>query len=88
LSELEDCVPASDSVSKAVEDKLLSDIIDKWLSQLPKDDRVLFVRRYWYGDAVNTLAKECRCTQNQMAQRMLRLRKALKTSLEQEGIEV
>jgi RNA polymerase sigma-70 factor (ECF subfamily) len=88
LSELEDCVPSNASVTKAVDDRLLTDAIDNWLALLSKDDRVLFVRRYWLGDAVNTLAKENGCTQNQMAQRMLRLRKALKAALEQEGINV
>jgi len=88
LSELDDCVPVRESVEQAFEDRLLSEAIDNWLARLSKDDRVLFVRRFWYGDAVNALAKECGCTQNQMAQRMLRLRKSLKTSLEQEGVEV
>ena len=88
LSELDDCVPSGDSVAKAVEGKLLSEVLDRWLSMLPSDDRVLFVRRYWFGDAVNTLAKEIGVTQNRMAQRMMRLRKSLKLALEKEGIEV
>lgn len=88
LSELDDCVPAPSSVEQASEDRLITEAIDNWLSQLPKDDRVLFIRRYWFGDAVNTLAEECGLTQNQMAQRMLRLRKGLKAALIQEGIEV
>jgi len=88
LSELEDCVPSRESVSQAMEGKLLTDAIDGWLARLEKDDRVLFVRRYWFGDPVNALAKECGCTQNQMAQRMLRLRKGLRTALGQEGIDV
>jgi len=88
LSELDDCVPARESVPEAVDNKLLTEAIDNWLMRLSKDDRALFVRRYWYGEALNILAEECRCTQNQMAQRMLRLRKGLKAALEQEGIDV
>jgi len=88
LSELEDCVPSRESVTQAFEDRVFSEAIDNWLARLSTEDRVLFVRRYWYGDAVHALAKECGCTQNQMAQRMLRLRKSLKTALEQEGIEI
>jgi RNA polymerase sigma-70 factor (ECF subfamily) len=88
LSELDDCVPAPQSVTQAFEGRLLTEAIEGWLARLPADDRVLFVRRYWYGDAVNALAKECGHTQNQMAQRMLRLRKSLKAALEQEGISV
>ena len=88
LSELDDCIPAHGSVTQEMEGKLLSEIIDRWLFRLPKDDRVLFIRRYWFGEAVTALAKECGVTQNQMAQRMMRLRRDLKSTLEQEGIEV
>ena len=88
LSELDDCIPSRESVTKAVERKMLAEIIDSWLAGLNADDRVLFLRRYWFGDAVNALAKECGVTQNQMAQRMLRLRKDLKLRLQREGIEV
>lgn len=86
LSELGDCVPSSDTVEQAIETEQLSELISDWLVSLPADDCALFVRRYWHGDAVQALAKECGITQNQMAQRMLRLRKSLKADLEAEGV--
>ena len=64
----------------------LARLLDAWLDALPERDCVWFVRRYWYGDTVKALAKEYGCTQNQMAQQMLRLRKKLKAYLEQEGV--
>jgi len=88
LSELDDCVPTSESVTLAVEGRLLTEIIDNWLEHLPKEDRVLFLRRYWFGEAVNALAKESGVTQNRMAQRMMRLRRDLKSALETEGFNV
>ena len=86
LSELEDCVPSHTTVEQDIEEKHLAEIISEWMAVLPADDRVLFMRRYWFGDEVKALAKECGVTQNQMAQRMLRLRKSLKAKLEQEEI--
>ena len=88
LSELEECIPSNNSTEKTVELKLLTEIIEKWLTTLSKDDRALFLRRYWYGDAVKTLAKENGSTESQMAKKMFRLRNALKAVLEQEGIDV
>ena len=88
LSELNDCIPSRESVTDSAEGNMLSGAIDRWLSGLEKDDRALFIRRYWFGEAVNVLSKECGVTQNQMAQRMLRLRKGLKQALEQEEIRV
>lgn len=86
LSELDDCIPDSNDVEKIIEQMELSRLLEQWLDALPEEDRILFVRRYWYGDALKALAKEYHRTQNQMAQQMLRLRKNLKAFLEQEGV--
>ena len=88
LSELNDCVPSSTNVEQIVDARRLSELISNWLESLPLDDCTLFVRRYWHGDAVQALAFECGCTPNQMAQRMLKLRKGLKTFLEAEGVSL
>lgn len=86
LSELGDCVPSSEHVERTVEAKELSGYISEWLDSLPAEDCALFVRRYWFGDAVQELAEKCGITAAQMAQRMLRLRKSLRAALEQKGV--
>ena len=86
LSELNDCVPSPSNVEQTIEAMQLSEYISQWLDSLPEEDCALFVRRYWFGDEVQELAKKCGITAAQMAQRMLRLRKSLKASLEQKGV--
>ena len=86
LSELEDCVPARETVEESVEAAELGRVISTWLSALPEGDAALFVRRYWNGDALNALAKAQGVTAAKLAQKMYRLRLSLKTTLEQEGI--
>lgn len=86
LSELNDCVPAAEDVEQEIEAKELSEYINTWLEGLPAEDRVLFVRRYWYGDEVRELAKRCSVSGTQMTQRMLRLRRKLKAYLEEKGV--
>ena len=86
LSELGDCVPSDQNVEQTVEAKELSGYISDWLVSLPAEDCALFVRRYWFGDAVQELAERCGITAAQMAQRMLRLRKNLRTALEEKGV--
>ena len=86
LSELNDCVPSSSNVEQTIEAMQLSEYISQWLDSLPEEECALFVRRYWFGDEVQELAKKCGITAAQMAQRMLRLRKSLKASLEQKGV--
>ena len=86
LSELSDCVPASNSVEKAVDKKELSEFISDWLCTLSQENRVLFLRRYWFGDSIKKLAYECNTTQIKLAARMYRLRQNLKTAMEKEGV--
>lgn len=88
LSELSDCIPSQDFVESDIEADSLTEIINAWLSTLPQDDRVLFLRRYWYGDDLNMLAFECSVSPNKMAGRIYRLRRKLKTILEGEGVSV
>lgn len=87
LSELEDCLPSSGSVEHELEAKELAAAISRWLRTLDQDDRVLFVRRYWYGEPLHALAAEWGLDSNRMAKKMLRLRRSLKQSLEQEGFD-
>jgi RNA polymerase sigma-70 factor (ECF subfamily) len=86
LSELSDCVPSTTNVEKEIEINELSEVISDWLCTLSQDDRVLFLRRYWFGDSVNKLAGECGTTPNKLAGRMYRLRQSLKKSLEKEDV--
>ncbi len=88
LSELEDCVPASDTVETHLERQQLARSISIWLDSLEDGDRWLFIRRYWYGDPVKELAADRGEGANALAQRLLRLRKGLRDFLESEGVEV
>lgn len=85
LDELAECIPGPVTVERELEGKALSAAIDGWLRALPQGDRVLFVRRYWYGVPLQELAQERGETPARLAQRMLRLRKRLKKALEKEG---
>lgn len=85
LNELEDCIPSPITVEREIEERELTEVINAWLAALPKKDRVLFVRRYWNGEAVNALAKKARISSAATAKRLYRLRRELKTTLEKEG---
>ena len=86
ITELSDCIPSPYSVEREIEASELSAVITKWLYSIAKDDRVLFLRRYWFGESLKSLAKECATTPNKLAGRMYRLREKLKLALEKEGI--
>lgn len=85
LDELEDCIPSPKTVDRELEDRELAEAIGMWLSTLTRDDRVLFLRRYWNGERVDDLARECGMTAGRLAKRMYRLRQKLRAALEREG---
>ena len=88
LSELEDCVPSPGTVEAELDRQQLARSISAWLDGLTDEDRRLFIRRYWYGEAVKELAAERGGRANVLSQRLLRLRTALRAFLESEGVEV
>ena len=87
MLELETCVPASsDDPHRALEASELGELVERWLGALRKEDRRLFLRRYWNGEALKTLAAEEGMNPALLAQRMRRLRLKLKSYLEKEGV--
>lgn len=88
LSELDDCVPAPETVEQVLDAMELTRHIENWLGTLPERERRLFVRRYWYGEALGTLSAADGAKPEQLAQLMFRLRRSLRTHLEAEGVEI
>lgn len=88
LDELEECIPSDFDVEQSMEQKELTTLLNKWLETLPCDEMALFVQRYYYGDSVKSLARQNGCTENQMAQKMLKLRNKLKSYLLNEGVSL
>lgn len=88
LSELEDCIPTTNTVEEKLERRQLAQLISDWLEGLEEKDRRLFIRRYWYDDPVKALAAERGEGANATSQRLLRLRKGLRTFLESKGVEI
>ena len=85
FDEIKDCIPSPKLVEHEIEEKEMTTFINKWLETLPAEDRVLFLRRYWRGDALKELEKEYQMTHGKMAKKMYNLRADLKTALEKEG---
>lgn len=88
LSELEECIPASENVENESDAKELVAAINHVLRRLTKENRIIFVRRYWFSDSIPALAKMFRTSEHNISVRLSRTRKALKKYLEKEGIYV
>ena len=86
LSELEECMPEIPDIMIAPNDIEIREALNCWLRNLDTKRRVLFVRRYWHGQPLNTLAKEFGISYNKLSSIMLRLRNNLHDYLKKEGI--
>ena len=85
LDELNDCIPSPQNVERELDKKELTEAVNAWLAGIPQNDRVIFMRRYFGGEAVNDLARECGLTSGGLAKKLYKLRQSLKASLEKEG---
>ncbi len=88
LDELSECIPSAEYTEQSIDCIQLSALLNSWLASLSGDDRALFIRRYWFGQSINSLSKDCCRSENSTAQRLFRLRKKLKYLLESEGISI
>lgn len=86
FDELEDCIPAQADMDTVIEQAELEEFLNKWLASLSKNDRILFLQRYWIGQSIKELANLYHTTPVNLANRMYYLRKKLKKALEKEDI--
>ena len=84
LDELSECIPSSATTEQQVELRLLTNAIERWLDSLSQKDRVLFVRRYWYGDDFKALSEIFMSTPSALTVRLFRLRQKLREALAKE----
>ena len=84
LEELAQVLPAG-TLEEQLDSRALGQAIDRFLDTLDAGDRVLFVRRYWFGDSVSMLAAQRYMTPGAVSVRLHRLRQKLKDYLNKEG---
>ncbi len=87
LEELAGCL-AGTTLEEEVEGRMLGQAIDAFLDTIPRDSRVLFLRRYWFGDSIKELARHFAMTENAVTVRLSRVRRQLKDYLTEEGFFV
>lgn len=88
LSELETCLPAAQTVESEIETKELSHIIESFLNTLTVENRVIFMRRYWFSDTYTEIAGRTGLTEKNVSVRLTRIRRQLKQYLQERGVSV
>ena len=86
LDELEETIPALSTVESTYDAKELTGYLNRFLKNLSKEDRYLFMRRYWYGDRISDIAENLNVTPHKASVRLFRLRQKLLILLKKEGM--
>lgn len=66
----------------------IREALNGFLGTLRREDRILFVRRYWFEDPIGDIAALLGMSENHVRVRLTRCKKKLKQYLEREGITV
>ena len=84
LDELSGCIAGPD-LWETVDARELGRQINAFLSTVSRENRVIFLRRYWFGDSVKNIAADLQLAENTVSVRLNRLRDKLRSYLSQEG---
>lgn len=85
LDELGESLPARETVDSRVDAAALTEAINRFLEGRNKDERRIFLLRYWYSESIEEIAERCKLTKRQVSNKLYRLRLALREHLREEG---
>ncbi len=86
LDELAEVLPGEGSVEDEAAQGELVEAINTFLKEkATRAERQLFLRRYFWGDSIRDLAQAFRYSESKVKSRLFRVRKRLRTYLEERG---
>ena len=88
LEELEECIPAADTIQRECDRAELSNALNRFLRGLTEEKRTVFLRRYWYLVPVKDIAEQLGMTESKVKSMLLRTRGQLRQFLEKEDITI
>lgn len=87
MEELDDCIP----VPSAEEEwfaKELGRVVNEFVGTLSEEERIMFLRRYWFSDPVVSIARQFHMSENNVSVKLFRIRVKLKEYLGEEGFSL
>ncbi len=87
LDELAECIPDNESEWE-IDGIILKDILNRFVRSMHKEERNIFLRRYYFGESIKEIAFAQKCSENFVAVTLYRARNKLSAFLEKEGYTV
>lgn len=86
LDEVAQMLPADMNIERRTEQRQLIERINLFLKKLPKGQRIIFVRRYFYLDSIKEISQRYGYTESNITVTLTRIRKKLAAFLEKEDL--
>ena len=81
LEEIEGCIADQKTVEDEIEARELARIIEDFLDTLTVENRVIFMRRYWFSDSYKNIAELVGLSEKNISVRLTRIREKMKQYL-------
>ena len=78
MEELESCLSSPETIESEIALKELTHIIENFLDSLSTENRVIFLRRYWFSDTYSDIAARVGMTEKNVSVRLTRIREKLR----------
>lgn len=86
LDELDACLPTAPNVAQIVEAKQLEQAINAFVHTLPQQDCNIFLRRYWFAESIDQIARRYDILPSTIKSSLYRSRRKLRAYLEKEDL--
>lgn len=88
MDEIEACIASPSTAEAELEAKELAHIIESFLDTLSSENRVIFMRRYWFSESCKDIAELVGLTEKNVSVRLTRIRRKLKSYLAEREVFV
>ena len=88
LEEIAEFLPSQNTVEQEIEAGELTVMLEEFMDSLSQENRVIFMRRYWFADPYEDIADRVGMTVKNVSVRLVRMRKSLRGYLAERGVTV
>lgn len=88
MEEIEACIADPNTVEAEIEARELAHIIESFLDTLTAENRVIFMRRYWFSDSCKDIAEFVGLSEKNISVRLTRIRQKMKSYLAEREVFV
>ncbi len=88
LHELEESILPNTNFEEEIDGAVLVKLLNHFLLELPKTERIIFVQRYWYVCSIKELSERWQMSESKIKSKLFRMRNKLKKYLKKEGVSL